>query len=156
MTTIPNPEKIIYWAEDKAGVMRDMSSAELEAIILRGVAAILTPGHMDLVELQYLVSACKVFETKMLAAGFTLPHREPTSFAEDVEAKLKHCMGNLPCCEYELNTLMIALSKLLQELHYPLHDVSQPWRGFYYLREVAARALSANYCQDKEAVIYEP
>lgn len=73
MTTIPNPEKIIYWAEDKAGVMRDMSSAELEAIILRGAAAILTPGHMELVELQYLVSACKVFETKMLAAGIYSP-----------------------------------------------------------------------------------
>lgn len=64
-------------------------------------------------------------------------------------------MDILPCCEYELNTLMIALSKLLQELHYPLHGVSQPWRGFYYLREVAARALSTNYCQDKKNGTYE-
>lgn len=156
MTTIPNPEKIIYWAEDKASVMRDMSGAELEAAILRGVAAVLTPGHMELVELQYLVSACKVFETKMLAAGFTLPHREPTSFADDVGAKLKHYMDVLPRSEYELSDLMIALSKLLQELYYPLHGVPQPWRGFYYLREVAARALSTNYCRDKEAGIYEP
>ena len=92
----------------------------------------------------------------MLAAGFTLPHREPTSFAEDVEAKLKHSMDILSCSEYELNVLMIALSKLLRELYSPLHGVSQQWRGFYYLREVAARALSTNYCRDNEAKIYEP
>lgn len=156
MTTIPNPEKIIYWAEDKAGVMRDMSSAELEAIILRGVAAILTPGHTELIELQYLVSACKVFETKMLAAGFTLPHREPTSFAEDVEAKLKVYMNSTSSSVYEHSYLMLSLAKLLEELHTFRHCHEKTWRGFYWLCEVAARALSMNYYHDKENGIYEP
>lgn len=153
--TIPNPEKIIHWAEDKAGLMRDMNADDLEAIILRGVAAVISPGPTQFVELQWLVSACKTMENKMIGAGFTIPHREPTSFAEDVEAKLKRYMDISSSSKYEQNILMLSLAKLLEELHILQHGVQHSWQGFFWLREVAARALSANYFQDKENGTYD-
>lgn len=155
MTTIPNPEKIIYWAEDKAGVMRDMNANQVEAMILHGVSTVVAPGPTHLAELQWLVSACKTLENKMIGAGFTIPHREPTSFAEDVEAKLKRYMDISSSSEYEQNILMLSLAKLLEELHILQHGVQHSWQGFFWLREVAARALSANYYQDKENGTYE-
>lgn len=154
--TIPNPEKIIHWAEDKAGLMRDMNADELEAIILRGVAAAISPGPTQSVELQYLVSACKMVENKMIVAGFTIPHREPTNFADDIEAKLKVYMNSSSSSVYEHSYLMLSLAKLLEELHTFQHGHEKTWRGFYWLREVAARALSMNYYYDKENGTYEP
>lgn len=153
--TIQNPEKIVHWAEDKAGLMRDMNADELEAIILRGVAAVISPCHMQLVELQYLVSACKTVENKMIEAGFTIPQRESVNFTDDVEAKLKRYMDINSSSEYEQNILMLSLAKLLEELHILQHAVQHSWQGFFWLREVAARALLANYYQDKENGTYD-
>lgn len=153
--TTTNLEKIIHWAEDKAGLMRDMNANELEAIILRGIADVIAPGPTQFVELQYLVSACKTMETKMLGSGFSLPHREPANFADDVEAKLKEFMSSSSSSVYEQNNLMLCLAELLKELHTFHHGYVNAWRGFCWLRKVAARALSANYYQDKENGTYE-
>lgn len=155
MTTIPNPEKIIYWAEDKAGHMRDMNANQVEAMILHGVSTVVAPGPTHLAELQWLVSACKTLENKMLWSGFALPHREPSSFADDVEAKLKVYMNSSSSSMYEHRYLMLSLAKLLEELHTFQHVHEKTWRGFYWLREVAARALSMNYYHDKENGTYE-